>query len=47
MEDLQDHITLQDSDHQGAYEVSYLLKEADPGLLSLARQRLRRDGLQA
>ena len=47
MEDLQDHITLQDSDHQGAYKVSYLLKEADPGLLSLARQRLRRDGLQA
>ena len=38
---------LQDSDHQGAYKVSYLLKEADPGLLSLARQRLRRDGLQA
>ena len=47
MEDLQDHITLQDSDHQAAYKVSYLLKEADPGLLSLARQRLRRDGLQA
>jgi sucrose-phosphate synthase len=47
MEDLQDHITPQDSDHQGAYKVSYLLKEADPGLLSLARQRLRRDGLQA
>ena len=47
MEDLQDHITLQDADHQGAYKVSYLLKEADPGLLSLARQRLRRDGLQA
>ena len=47
MDDLQDHVTLQDPEHQGPFKVSYLLRAVNPGLLSLVHQRLRRDGLQA
>jgi sucrose-phosphate synthase len=47
MEDLHDHITLQEPAHQGLFKVSYRLRAANPDLLSLVHQRLRRDGLQA
>ncbi len=47
LEDLRDHITLQDPQHQGPFKVSYLLQEPDPEILTLVRQRLRRDGIKA
>jgi sucrose-phosphate synthase len=47
MEDLQDHLTLQVDEQQGPWKVSYLLRQPDPAVLNLVRQRLRRQGVQA
>ena len=47
LEELRDHITVQDAEHQGPFKVSYLLQEPDPEILTLVRQRLRRDGIKA
>ena len=47
MDQLQEHIQLQDPDHQSRYKVSYLLRSSNRGLIGLARQCLRRHGLQA
>ena len=47
MGQLQEHIQLQDADHQSRYKVSYLLRASNRGLIGLARQCLRRHGLQA
>ena len=47
LDDLRDHITLQDPQHQGPFKVSYLLQEPGPEILTLVRQRLRRDGIKA
>ena len=47
MEELQDHLTLQEREQQGLWKVSYLLKEPDPSVLNLVRQCLRREGLPA
>ncbi|AII48030.1 glycosyl transferase family 1 [Synechococcus sp. KORDI-52] len=47
MGQLQEHIQLQDPDHQSRFKVSYLLRATDRGLIGLARQCLRRHGLQA
>ena len=44
---LQEHIQLQDLDHQSRFKVSYLLRASNRGLIGLARQRLRRHALQA
>ena len=44
---LQEHIRLQDLDHQSRFKVSYLLRASNRGLIGLARQRLRRHALQA
>lgn len=47
MDDLQDHLTLQADEQQGPWKVSYLLRQPDPAVLNLVRQRLRRQGVQA
>ena len=47
MGQLQEHIQLQDPDHQSSFKVSYLLRSSNRGLIGLARQCLRRHGLQA
>jgi sucrose-phosphate synthase len=47
MGQLQEHLQLQDPDHQSRYKVSYLLRASNRGLIGLARQCLRRHGLQA
>ena len=47
MDHLQEHIQLQKLEHQGPYKVSYLLRTSNQGLIGLARQCLRRHGLQA
>jgi len=47
MGQLQEHLQLQDADHQSRYKVSYLLRASNRGLIGLARQCLRRHGLQA
>ena len=47
MAQLQEHIKLQDLDHQSRFKVSYLLRASNGGLIGLARQCLRRHGLQA
>ena len=47
MGQLQEHIQLQDPDHQSRFKVSYLLRASNRGLMGLARQCLRRHGLQA
>ncbi len=47
MGQLQEHIELQDPDHQAPYKVSYLLRASNRGLIGLARQCLRRHALQA
>ena len=47
MGQLQEHIQLQDLDHQSRFKVSYLLRASNRGLIGLARQRLRRHALQA
>ena len=47
MGQLQEHIKLQDLDHQSRFKVSYLLRASNGGLIGLARQCLRRHGLQA
>ncbi len=44
---LQEHIRLQDLDHQSRFKVSYLLRASNRGLIGLARQCLRRHALQA
>ena len=45
--DFQDHVILQDPEHQGPFKVSYLLRESDPKVVSMVRSRLRRRGLHA
>jgi len=35
------HLKLQEAAHQGAFKVSYLLRQSEPRILSLVRQRLR------
>ena len=47
MEELQDHLTIQEMEQQGPWKVSYLLKEPDGSVLNLVRQCLRREGLPA
>ena len=47
MGQLQEHIQLQDLDHQSRFKVSYLLRASNRGLIGLARQCLRRHALQA
>ena len=47
MGQLQEHLQLQESDHQSHFKVSYLLRASNRGLIGLARQCLRRHGLQA
>ncbi|MAR07162.1 MAG: glycosyl transferase family 1 [Cyanobium sp. NAT70] len=47
LDDLRDHITLQEFEHQGPCKVSYLLQETDAEILTLVRQRLRRERLKA
>ncbi|WP_186496566.1 HAD family hydrolase [Synechococcus sp. TAK9802] len=47
MGQLQEHLQLQDPDHQSPFKVSYLLRASNRGLIGLARQCLRRHGLQA
>ena len=47
MGQLQEHIQLQDPDHQSFFKVSYLLRASNRGLIGLPRQCLRRHGLQA
>ena len=47
MGQLQEHIRLQDPDHQSRYKVGYLMRASNRGLIGLARQCLRRHGLQA
>ncbi len=45
--DLKDYLELQSTEHQGAYKVSYLLKEPSDAILSLVRKRLRQSALDA
>ncbi len=44
---LKSHLVLQDSDQQGPYKVSYLLKEPGDSILPLVRKRLRQQGQAA
>ena len=41
--DLGDHMALQTAEHQGAFKVSYLLRQPGPSVLPLIRQRLRQE----
>ena len=45
--DLKDYLELQSTDNQGAFKVSYLLKESSDAILPLVRKRLRQSGCYA
>ena len=44
---LKDHLIFQDSEHQGLFKVSYLLRESGDSILPLVRKRLRQQGQAA